>query len=919
MKREQLATSPERLAALREQVRQMRTTLEGRLAAGDDGMGLGAAHATELGHLLGDLFQARTPHHWADRGIALVAVGSFGRGAVALRSDADVRIIVDENELEVDDATQFAEDLLYPLWDSGLSIGHQVLGASAMIDLAATDLATATSILDMRTIAGDSAIADSVRARANNGLFAEGTLAAFNGRLEAEAMGRHERFGGSLYLLEPDVKSGKGGLRDLDIARWAARARYQVSEDLGESRSRRIWFELVRLGVLVAREAQEIAQAEDFLWRVRNRLHAHAGRRSDRLTFDQQEEVGLDLGMHVPLPGPSASSPPPSVLGPDREDGEVRARAAENFMQAYYLHARVIALAFERILEKTTPARRRTRMPETDLGQGVRAFDGHVTLAGADDLARDPALALRVYAAAIRHKLPILPFARETIARAACDDGFAKDLRESPEARQLFVDLVATVEEAPVRMGSVLGEMHELGLLLAMIPEFRPVTGRVHHDVYHVYTVDVHSVAAVDYLRAMCRGEFASALPLGTRLAAEVSRRRVLFLATLLHDVGKGYPDATGSRKNHSESGALLCASILPRLGVPDDEIRDVSELVRLHLSMYHTATRRDLDDPGTIADFCRSISDRDSLRNLYLLTVADISTTSPTAMNSWKAGMLDELYFAADGYLASDGAKGKAGARVALLRQQVLERMGDDSGRAKRFLDTMPDRYFWANDADSIAAHVRASSTRAPDSVCLEFAASRHSGVFEVSVVADDEPGLLARIAGVLLANRLEVLAAEAYTRPRSDGVSAEVVDLFWVRRRDETHEVAPERLRADLQAVCSAGGDVETLIRQRTGGASPWRERPSPRVRTDVVIDERASPRHTVVEVYAKDRPGLLYTLASAFHKLGLSIALSKINTEGQKVADVFYVTELDGKKIEGADRKDAVRSALLAVLAG
>src|SRR6185503_14601068 len=216
-----------------------------------------------------------------------------------------------------------------------------------------------------------------------------------------------------------------------------------------------------------------------------------------------------------------------------------------------------------------------------------KLFDGQVTL-DPEDLPKDPALALRVYSACIQKKAPVLPFARDAIARCAADGAWAAALRSRPEAARLFVDLLCTVAETPLRRGSIAGELHEVGLLLAMIPEFQPVTGRVHHDVYHVYTVDVHSVAAVDCLRALCRGELAHEHPVASRLAAEIARPRPLFLATLLHDVGKGYPAASGSRNNHSVVGADLCDAILPRLGVSADEAQEVKSLVLNHLVMYH-------------------------------------------------------------------------------------------------------------------------------------------------------------------------------------------------------------------------------------------------------------------------------------------------------------------------------------------
>jgi [protein-PII] uridylyltransferase len=545
-------------------------------------------------------------------------------------------------------------------------------------------------------------------------------------------------------------------------------------------------------------------------------------------------------------------------------------------------------------------------------------FDGQVSFTS-DALARDPALAMRAYAACIRHDAPILPFAREAIARAASDPAWCERLRDSHEAAQLFVDLVCTVPEVRTKGGSMPRELHDVGLLLAMIPEFAPVTGRVHHDVYHVYTVDVHSVAAIDCMRALARGDLAHERPLASRLAAEVARPRELFMATLLHDIGKGYPDASGSRKNHSVSGAERCDVILPRLGFSREEVDEAKALVQQHLAMYHTATRRDLDDASTTSEFCKLVRGREGLRDLYLLTVADITTTSPTAMTSWKARMLDELYFAADAHLAGGTENAIDDARVDAVRDAARARWAGKPPFLEDFLRTMPQRYLLANGAAAIVAHAGTAYDRGASAVHAALVPSRHPEVAELCVVAADSPGLLARIAAALTASRLEVLAAQVYSRTRSAG-DVEAVDLFWVRDRTEGLDAvarAMPRLVRDLAELCTGRTTPDALLRERVGGSSPWRERPSPAVLPEVVIDDRASPRHTVIEVFAKDRPGLLYTLAAALHELGLSIALSKINTEGTKVADVFYVNELDGSKVASGDRFKAIRDALLAAL--
>jgi [protein-PII] uridylyltransferase len=915
------ASNAPEVLSLRRSIERHRTAQLERLAAGEDGLALGRANARFLVSCLKSRFEAARGAARAPSNLALAAVGGLGRGAVALRSDADVVVVVGRGGLGTKEAEAFAEALLYPLWDATLTVGHQILDAGDALTLAQTDLATATALLDLRGIAGDESLVRDLVADAADGIFGERELGTFIERLEEEAGGRHQRFGGSVYLLEPDVKSGPGALRDLDGARWLARARYRVGQSDDEGRLG-VWGELVRLGVLVGREAHELVAAEEFLWRVRNRLHARAGRKADRLGFEEQEVLAVAMGY-----------------------GDDRARAAERLMHDYYVYARVLTRARESLFDRLRPARRRAKGPKADLGGGVHLFDGHINIAGAAELQGEPTLALRAYAACVRHDAPMLAFARDAIARAAADPAWCERLRADPAAAALFVDLVCTVAETRVRRGSMAAELHDVGLLLAMVPEFLPVTGRVHHDVYHVYTVDVHSVAAVDRLRQLARGDLAVEHPLASRLAAEIARPRPLFLATLLHDVGKGWPDASGSRRGHSKTGAELSQRILPRLGFSAEETEEARQLVTNHLVMYHVATRRDFDDPAAIEEFCQGVRGREGLRDLYLLTVADLSTTSPTAMTSWKARMLDELYFAAESHLAGHEPRADA-ERIARVRAAVLQAPAPSDG-IEAFLASMPERYLLSNRPEAIVEHARVASergSRAAHVGLVPYRPARSRSIppaeelaeprpppapisseqtepeaAELCVVASDHPGLLAGIAAAITANRLEVLAAQVYSRAEPAG-GVEAVDLFWVRAPEggaKAVEQALGRLARDLDDVCAGRVDPAALLQSRVGRRSPWRERPSPAVPTEVLLDDRASPRHTVVEVFARDRPGLLYVLARQLHELRLCIVLSKINTEGTRVADVFYVSELDGAKVTPGPRYREIHDALVAAI--
>ncbi|WP_433936283.1 [protein-PII] uridylyltransferase [Sorangium cellulosum] len=928
-----------RAAYARERAGLDRTVPSGPTPAADPsalGVALGRRHAKLLDDLLVRLFhllrESGTPSRAAWDSVAIAGVGGYGRGAVALRSDLDVRILARDAQR----AGAIADALLYPLWDMGVTVGHQVVTIDDLVEGAREDLPTATSLLDWRHVVGDASLSESLWQRAAMGIFAHSELPRFIERLGKEISQRHERFGGSVYLLEPDVKNGAGGLRDLDVARWAAKARYGVGE----------FDALVRFGALVAREAEEIRGAAEMLWRIRNLLHAHSGRRTDRLTFDEQELCAGALG-YSKAAGPAGDG---QTAAPSADEPAVSPEAIERMMSDYYRSARTISRALDVIVSRATPTLTRRRRRDEDLGRGVRLFDGCITMSDPDLLRTDPAIALRLVSEAVERGVPLLPYARGAIVRAAGDPAFCAALRESPEAAERFRTLVATCKETSLQSGSVVRELHDLGLLLAMIPEFLPVVGRVHHDVYHVYTVDVHSVAAVDRLAALVRGELAGEFGLPCRLAAEATRPTMLFFATLLHDVGK----AIGGT-DHSRRGAEMARKILERLGFPPEDVDEACHLILKHLVMYLIATRRDLDDPATISEFCQEVHGREGLRDLYLLTVADLSTTSPTSMTSWKARMLDELYLSADAALR--GARDDGGplgvddqrmARAISGTVGALEDMpaaSDAERRAQRdflarYLASMPERYLLANSPVAIAAHAELARQQQGNgnSVSVALVPSRHPEAAELCVVAPDRPGLLAAITAALAASRLEVHAAQIHSRACDDqglddggairarasssppaGVRLQAVDLFWVRDRGEgvggVARAIP-KLMADIQAVLTGQISGAELAKKRRGGA--LRERPTPKVRTQISIDDRAS-HHTVIEVLARDRPGLLFAVSDALYQLGLSISVAKINTEGTRVADVFYVSEADGTKISNGKRTQEVEERLHAVLQG
>lgn len=853
-----------------------RQAFEDAVRRGDPGVATARSHALALDGLLSALYcaadaAARTQGRESRGRVALVAVGGYGRLTLGLNSDVDVVFLCDDSDNPFVGA--LAEGLLYPLWDLGVDIGHAVRSVDETLRLAREDISTTTTLIDFRRIAGSGSLLDDLERGAREQVF-EPHLVHFLSALERDTETRHRRFGGSLYLLEPDVKQGRGGLRDMDVAEWAARARWGAKNEQ----------DYVRTGALLAREVRELEDAREMLWRVRNLLHLRAGRQQDRLTFGDQEDIAHELGFVDGV-----------TLG------------VEQFMQAYYRHARIVALTAERMLDRARPRNRGRATTFRKLAHGIVLADGSISLEKPQRLDADPALAFRFYRQALRYNKRPDHSALDAIARIAPDKRWRLRLQASEEATQLFLGLLKNVDESPFRNGSTVAELHEVGLVSSMIPEFEPLVGRVYHDVFHVYTADIHAIKALEHLQALTRGE-SRGRALSARLAAETPRRLPLFLAVLLHSLGR-----TRGR-DQEEAGARLAESVTLRLGLGAVDAQHVAWLVREQKSLYRWATQRDIHDPQGLNEVVKMVETPERLRDLFLCTVSIISTVNPKAMTSWKARALEDLYLATLAQIESGNTPVQTENRVLEVKlQAVVGFAGDaDEEELQSFIDEMPDRYFLANPVDVVRRHARISRDRGETSVTVRVGPGPGADVEEVVVVSDDSSGLLADLTAVFAAHDLSILTAQLYTRGRSSG--REVFDVFWVKVGDNTP--TPTRLAEALQEDISqrVGNRVsaqDLIARQST--PPPWSVRPGPDVPTHISVDNNASSRYTVVDVFTRDRIGLLHEIARTLHQLDITISLAKVNTEGQSVADVFYVADENGQKVHDQDRLKRLQRVL------
>jgi [protein-PII] uridylyltransferase len=831
--------------------------------------------------------------------LALVALGGYGRRELAPFSDVDVLVLHEPGE-PPPFAKAGSERFLYALWDLGLEVGSSVRDLPGCETLAQQDHTARTALLDLRQVAGDRSLYRELERDQLHGL-SQAKVDAFLADKIAEVRQRREKFGDSLYLLEPNVKQSEGGLRDLQSALWIARARWKIAGIT----------DLLSRAILPEREIGELRRARDFLWRVRNEMHYLAGRKWDQLTFDVQPQVAEFMGYA------------------DGEDGN----AVEQFMRHYYLAAKVVLTACDAIVDRAlepqnatgwrrvpapaamTGAERTGGPPRAEWplpGGELKVFRGRLTITDKDVLRRSPAALVRLFAAADRENLELYPYARDQAAAAAAE--LPPEAATDPELNQ---ELLACFTRPGTR-GRFLGLMHQIGVLPHVLPEFARVTARRQIDVYHVYTVDVHSLFAVRRLFALRNGDVREEA-LGP-LMQGLQRPLGLYLGTLFHDIGKGL----GS--DHSARGAEVAAAACVRLGIDPADAADVEWLVLKHLRMAAIAQRRDLSDPHLIHAFADECGTRDRLDKLYLLTYADISTVGPRTWTDWKARLLRELYEKTCEVMAGGvGRRPEPGTAEAAARARVAGAFTGTAAPARRvarFLAAMPSRYFLTTAPGDAPRHLRllrrgrrmrfATVLRHPPDV-------DHS---ELAVTAPDRPGFLALVAGVLAANRIDIQHAEVFsTSPdeRALGwLAGRALDVFEVRGPDEgpVDRARWRTARRDLQRVLAGEESLEGLLARKLR-ASALPQKPLPRVATKIHIDNDASRDHSVIDVFTADRVGLLYTLSRTAYELGLSVDLARITTEGHRAADAFYVRTADGSRLEG-ERAARVVEALQAALA-
>ncbi|WP_454917843.1 [protein-PII] uridylyltransferase [Xanthobacter sediminis] len=814
--------------------------------------------------------------------MAIAAVGGYGRGMLAPGSDTDILFVLPYKQTAWGESV--AEAILYILWDLGLKVGHATRSVDECLRQARADFTIRTSILEARYLAGDRALFDDLEKRFDKEVV-EGTAAEFVAAKMAEREERLRRAGQSRYLVEPNVKDSKGGLRDLHTLFWIAKYVYRVQTTS----------QLVAKEVFTREEARLFTRCEDFLWSVRCHLHFLTGRAEDRLSFDVQREMAQRLG-YTEHPGQ---------------------RDVERFMKHYFLVAKdvgdltaILSAALEEYQAKPVPGLRgmverfRSGHRRAALKDSPDFLLDHDRLNVADDAVfkRDPVNLIRIFHVADKRNLALHPDAMRLMARSL--PLIDAKLRDNPEANRLFLDVLAS-KNAPE---TVLRRMNEAGVLGRFLPEFGKIVAMMQFNMYHHYTVDEHLLRCIGIISEI-EHKTNPENGLANELMASVKNRNLIYVAMLLHDIAKGRPE------DHSTAGARIARRLCPRLGMTPVETETVAWLVEQHLVMSTVAQSRDLSDRKTIENFASVVQSLERLKLLTIITTADIRAVGPGTWNSWKAQLLRTLYYETEPVLTGGFSEVDRGKRVTAAQSQLRHALSDwPQEKVEAYLARHYPSYWLRMDLEVKLRHARFidATEAAGESIATQITMEPGRGVTTLTVLAPDHPKLLSIIAGACAAAGANIM--DAHISTTTDGLALDTIAIRRAFERDEDEERRAGRVREAVEQALK--GEVrlpEVMARKLPKGRRTFSLEP------EVTVNNSWSNRHTVVEVSGLDRPGLLFALTNTLSRLNLNIASAHVATFGERAVDVFYVTDLMGAKITGAARQSAIRRALVAVFEG
>lgn len=805
----------------------------------------------------------------------VAAVGGYGRGEMAPQSDIDLLFLLPYKQTpKVEQAIEY---MLYLLWDLGLKVGHSTRSIDDCIKLAKEDLTIQTALLDARYLWGNQELFDTFVERFKSKVVSGSGHDFVDAKLD-ERDERHLRMGDTRYVVEPNLKEGKGGLRDLQTLYWIGKYLYGVER----------WRDLVPHGVITKEDALTFKKSVNFLFTVRCALHFLTNRPQEGLTFDVQHQLSEGLGYK------------------DRAGS----RGVERFMKHYYLVAKNVGVLTRNLCavldEQQKKKQLRFSMLTNFFKRNVEGFgvdSGRLTLDGEDPFKQNPILIFQLFQVAQDNDLDIHPFTLKKLRQSLklVNAKFRKD----PHANQMFIDILTSTKK-PQR---VLRMMGEIGLLGKFIPDFARVTAQMQYDMYHTYTVDEHTIKAIGELNRIELGETKEELPVSCGAISEVISRRALYVALMLHDIAKGRGG------DHSVLGAEVAKKLCPRFGLNIEETETVVWLVKSHLTMSHVAFKRDLEDPNLIKKFCEIVQSPERLRLLLILTVCDIRAVGPDVWNGWKGNLLRVLYARAMEVLTGgETAAGGVQARMEYKQDALREALSDwDQDDVENFVSLGNAAYWLSFETDVQARHAELvkRSKGEEGSIFINMEHDTFNNVSEITIYTANHPGLFSIIAGAMALTNASIVDAKISTL--SDGMA---LDTFSVQDQSNEAFDSPQKIKRLGERIDKAlKGEIYPANELQKVTNNQLKSRKdiftvSPRV----LIDNKVSNAFTVIEVNARDRIGFLYDVTRTLSDLALQINSSHISTYGERAVDVFYVKDIFGLKVNSASKIASIKEKLL-----
>jgi [protein-PII] uridylyltransferase len=803
---------------------------------------------------------------------ALFALGGYGREEMNPKSDLDLMFFYEPAGEQA--AKIISDRMLYLLWDLGLDVGYSVRSSKDCIEQS-SDTTVRTSLLDARLLAGNPDLFELFSNRVGNYVLNHESSKFINLKLE-ENNERRKKYGSSVYLLEPNLKEGEGGLRDLHSCLWIARVKFKA----------RNLQELVIKGVLNEQQADDFRSALDYLWRIRNYLHFMGQRKSDQITFDLQRQIADAFGYR------------------DTRKGS----AVELFMQDYYQHAAFVEhLATGMITEAT----QRDKVQKSILGifgrrnleDGFTVGRGELGCSDEEIFKQNPALIMKAFELTQRHgvkmNLKLKAMIRESLPL----------INDKVRRSRLMTESFMAILRHPKGVGRTLRKMHHLHVLNSFIPEFKNIFCKVQFDLYHIYTVDIHSLFAVEEMCKLWNGDYAEDYPLLTDVANNIEKRELLLLSILFHDIGKG------SGSDHSTRGAMMIPTIARRLGLNREDSQRLQFLVQHHLKMAHISQRRDLHDMKMISQFAELMGMSENLRMLYLLTFSDLKAVGPDVWSEWKGQLLQELYEKTYDVLEKKDfyqelRSEKARNRKRKVRQALIDEFPESS--VNRALNSLSARYLLSYRSHQIIPHLRLALSRGKKPLAMQVEHNEEAGYTELTLATIDSPGLFSLITGVMAGHSINILGAQIHTR--KTGAVLDVLQVNSAIGGIVDNEAKWQRVENDLISAIEGRIRVDELVQKAQQPSYLQAGREKPKRPNKVEFDNEVSDRYTVLDIFANDKVGLLYEITRTLKELGLYIAVSKISTKVDQAADVFYVSDIFGQKIMDPEKIELIRKTLL-----